>query len=354
VTQDSREDPAAATHGECSWQGRRPLETQCDLQPDAPMPHPTVSVVIPAYNTTAFIADTLDSVFAQTFTDFEVIVVNDGSPDTPALEAVLAPYRDRIRYTVQDNRGLSAARNTGIAAARAGLVAFVDSDDIWEPDYLAHQLAVLERDDLAVVYPNATTFGDPLRSGQLFMDVHPSAGAVTVESLVAQECNVMVSVLARRDVLVAAGLFDEGLRSSEDFDLWLRIVKGGWRMGYHRRPLVKIRQRRGSLSADGISMCQHIVRVLDKVSREMDLTPRERALVTSRRAEFAAMLRFHEGKRAFLAGDHERAVVHLKEANAHMHSRKIAFALLLIRLVPRLLLRAYDLRDRFVFGASTR
>jgi hypothetical protein len=101
-------------------------------------------------------------------------------------------------------------------------------------------------------------------------------------------------------------------------------------------------------------MCQHIVRVLDKVAREMDLTPRERALVTRRRVEFAAVLSLHQGKRAFLAGNHEQAVTLLKEANAHLRRRKIGLALVLIRLVPRLLLRAYDLRDRFVFGASTR
>jgi glycosyltransferase involved in cell wall biosynthesis len=315
---------------------------------------PTVSVVIPAYNTAPFIAETLESVLGQTFTDFEIIVVNDGSPDTAALEAALVPYGDRIHYIVQDNRGLSAARNAGLAVARGSLVAFIDSDDIWEPEYLAHQSEVLIRENLAVVYPNATTFGDPLRSGPLFMDTHPSTGPVTLESLVTQQCNVMVSVLARRDVLVAAGLFDESLRSSEDFDLWLRVVHGGWRIGYHNRPLVRIRQRRGSLSADPVSMCQHIVRVLDKAERELTLTAHERTLVAERRAEFAAVLRLHQGKRAFFAGDHEQAVAMLREANARLRRRKLALALVLIRFMPRLLLRAYDLRDRLVFGTPTR
>jgi glycosyltransferase involved in cell wall biosynthesis len=316
---------------------------------------PVVSIVIPAYNTAQYIGDTLSSVLAQTFTDYEIIVVNDGSPDTPALELAIEPYRHRIHYLVQENRGLSGARNTGIAAARAPFIALLDSDDMWEPNYLAHQLAVLrDRPQLSIVYANAITFGDPMRSGQLFMDLHPSTGPVTFERLVRQECNVMVSVLAKRDVLVAAGLFDESLRSSEDFDLWLRVVKGGWNIGYHREPLVRSRLRSSSLSADGVSMCQHILRVLDKVRREMPLTASEIDVIAKRRAYFAALLRLHQGKRAFFAGDHKEAVEALTEANAVLRRRKISAALLLLRIMPGLLLRAYDMRDRLVFRTSTR
>ena len=80
-----------------------------------PVTSPTVSVIVPAYNTAPFIAETIASILAQSYANYEIIVVNDGSPDTPALEAALAPFRDRIHYIVQPNRGLSGARNTGIA-----------------------------------------------------------------------------------------------------------------------------------------------------------------------------------------------------------------------------------------------
>jgi glycosyltransferase involved in cell wall biosynthesis len=315
---------------------------------------PLISVIIPAYNTAPFIGETLLSVVGQTFTDFEIIVVNDGSPDTPALEEALAPFRARIRYIVQENRGLSGARNAGIAVARGEFVAFLDSDDAWEPDYLEYQLAELRSRGLAVVYANATTFGDPLRSGRLFMDMHPSSGEVTIESLVAQTCNVMVSVLARREALVKAGLFDESLRSSEDFDLWLRVIKSGGTIGYHRKPLVRSRLHRGSLSANGVSMCQHIVRVLDKTAKEMKLTPAERELIARRRGDFAALQRLHEGRRAFFAGAFTEATDALTEANKVLRRRKLAIALPLLRLMPGVLLRAYDLRDRLVFRTLTR
>jgi Glycosyl transferase family 2 len=315
---------------------------------------PTVSVIVPAYNTAPYIADTIASILTQTYTDYEIVVVNDGSPDTPALEAALAPFRGRIRYIVQQNRGLSGARNTGIGAARGELVALLDSDDVWEPDYLACQVETLTRRGLDVVYPNAVNFGDPRRAGRRFMDVHPSSGPVTLESLVTQQCNVMVSVLARRDVLAAAGLFDESLRSSEDFDMWLRVVARGGRIGYDTRPLVRSRLRPESLSANEISMCQHIVRVLDKTARTLALTPAQAELVAERRAHFAALLRFHEGKRAFFSGDRKQALAALTEANVQLRRFKIAIAIVLLRVMPNLLLRAYDARDRLVFRTSTR
>ncbi len=108
------------------------------------MSAPKVSVVIPAYQVTQFIAQTLDSVFAQTYNDFETIVVNDGCPDTAALEAVLQPYLPRLRYCRQENRGPSGTRNTGIRMARGEFIALLDSDDLWMPEFLEQQMCFLE------------------------------------------------------------------------------------------------------------------------------------------------------------------------------------------------------------------
>jgi glycosyltransferase involved in cell wall biosynthesis len=98
-----------------------------------------VSVIIPAYNVAPYIAETLKSVFGQTKSAFEVVVVNDGSPDTTELEEVLRPFRDRIVYLKQENRGLSGARNTGIRVATGDLIALLDGDDVWMPQYLETQ-----------------------------------------------------------------------------------------------------------------------------------------------------------------------------------------------------------------------
>ena len=88
--------------------------------------NPLVSIIIPAYNVTNYIGDALNSVLAQTFTDYEVIVINDGSPDSEALERALVPYMSRIVYLRQENQGVSAARNRGILSARGTLLAFLD------------------------------------------------------------------------------------------------------------------------------------------------------------------------------------------------------------------------------------
>jgi glycosyltransferase involved in cell wall biosynthesis len=97
---------------------------------------PLISIIVPAYNVATYIGEALDSVFAQDYTKFETIVINDGSTDAPELELALEPFRDRINYIQQPNRGISAARNAGLHAARGELIALLDSDDKWLPGKL--------------------------------------------------------------------------------------------------------------------------------------------------------------------------------------------------------------------------
>lgn len=317
---------------------------------------PAVSVVVPAYNVSRYIADTLDSVFAQTFTDYEIIVVNDGAPDTEELERALEPYRERIIYLKQENRGISGARNTGIRAARAPLIALLDGDDMWEPEFLSVMLDELRRDSsVDMLYCDGIYFGDTWEAGRTFTEFNPSTGEVTFARLLTQECNVLASsVVARRELLLRAGLFDERLRSSEDFDLWLRIIKAGGRVAYLRRPLIRYRRHSASLTADPVSMCKHILKVLEKSEQTLALTDAEVAVLRRQRRRYEAELNFNEGKRAFFGGDTETAIASLTKANALMSSRKLAISVWLMRLAPGVLLRAYHLRDRFYFRADTK
>jgi glycosyltransferase involved in cell wall biosynthesis len=183
---------------------------------------PAVSVISPAFRASADIAVALDSVFAQTFPHHEVIVVNDGSPDTAELETALKPYRTRIQYLVQPNRGAGAARNTGIRASKGRYLAFLDADDRWTPDFLERQLAYLEGHSTCdLVYADALLSGESTLAGRRFMDTAPSEGDVTLLSLVQQRCNIVLStVVVRRSIVVKAGLFDETLRRGQDFELW--------------------------------------------------------------------------------------------------------------------------------------
>lgn len=317
---------------------------------------PAVSIIVPSYNTAAFIAEALDSVLAQTFDNYECVVVNDGSPDTEELERVLAPYRERIVYVRQENRGLSGARNTALRVSTAPLVALLDSDDAWEPRYLEVQVGMMGQDPtLAVLYPNARIFGDAPDAGREYMDICPSEGEVTFESLLTQRCNVFICATARRDVVERAGAFDEeaGNQISEDFDLWLRIVNRGGRVAYHREVLARYRRRRGNISSDPVWVLGRILRALDKAAA-MRLTTSEREVLRRERARFEAELRLNEGKRAFFAGETDAAIEKLSEANGFFKSRRTALVLLLLRRAPRLLQLVYGARDRFILRADTK
>jgi len=317
---------------------------------------PMVSVVIPTYNCAQFITEALDSVLAQTFTDYEIIVINDGSPDTEELERALTPYRSRIVYLKQENRGVSGARNTAIAAAHGSLLAFLDGDDTWLPHYLEVQVARIQADPtIDVLYPNVMMFGDSSRTaGEEFMTICPSNGDVTFERLLMQECNVSNCSIARRESIVRAGLYDESLRSVEDFDLWLRVIKQGGRIAYHRDVLARYRLRPGSLTADPIWSCGNILKVLAKVKNTMELAPSEQTTVDNQIQHFQALLRFHEGKRSFLSGDTASAIKALTEANSFFRNRKLSMTVMILRVAPRLLLRAYNLRDRLYFRTITK
>jgi glycosyltransferase involved in cell wall biosynthesis len=311
---------------------------------------PLVSVIIPAYRAAQFIAATLDSVLAQTFRDYEIILVNDGSPDSPELEKALEPYRDRIVYLRQENQGPSGARNTGILAARGQYVALLDADDIWAPEHLAAQLAVLEGDPLiAAVYADARIFGDVPEAGKTVMELCPSAGEVTFEGLVTRQCTVHICVsVCRREALLRAGLFDPAFRGTEDIDMWLRLASQGDRIAYQRRILGCYRRHTGSLSSNRVSMLEGFLAVLAKAAGNLRLTAAQREAVERQRVVEGASLELQRGKNALLAGDTEAAISHLARANAQQKSLKLTTILMLLRVAPSFLGAIYQWRDRHV------
>lgn len=308
---------------------------------------PRVSVVIPAYNVAAFLPDTLDSVLAQTLPAFEILVVNDGSPDTPELERALAPYQHRIRYITQENRGLSGARNTGIRAATGDLIALLDGDDLWLPDYLARQTSFLtEHPELDLVYCNARFFGaGHIHDGLDYMTLCPSTGDPTAAALLSRSCHVFVSVLARASVLQQF-LFDEALRSSEDYDCWLRLAAAGHRIGYHRDILVRYRKHAASLSADTTWMARSNLRVLHKSATLWAPDSTEGRLLAEATARKAAELDLILGKQALRHRDTTTAVTHLSAANRFYRTPKLRAILALLRYAPALVRAAFLLRGR--------
>jgi len=182
---------------------------------------PSVSVIIPTFNRSRRLIRALRSVLKQTFRDYEVIVVDDGSSDD--TYQALAPYMTMIRYVRQEvNRGVSAARNSGIRRAAAHWIAFLDSDDYWLEDKLSVQIAFLERNPGALACQTEEIWiRDGRRVNPRTRHRKPS-GNIFAQSL--KLCLVSPSsVMLKSSLLDEIGLFDESLPAAEDYDLWLRI-----------------------------------------------------------------------------------------------------------------------------------
>jgi glycosyltransferase involved in cell wall biosynthesis len=223
---------------------------------------PKVSVIIPAYNQAHYLSHAIQSVLAQSFTHWEAIIVDDGSTDN--TQAVAASYASsNIHYIYQANQGLSAARNTGIRAACGDHLAFLDSDDELEPEFLQSCLAALtENRSLAAVYTQ-TRFID--QSGQILPreNARSLSGAAFQQQLRQGGFFPPVSVLVRSDVVREAGLFDTQLTSLEDWDLWLR-VSNRYPMQGLPVPLVRYRVYPGSMSTNAGRMHANRLAVVAK------------------------------------------------------------------------------------------
>jgi len=303
---------------------------------------PLISVIIPAYNVSAYIGEALRSIFIQDFTNYEVIVVNDGSTDTPELEKVLAPYRDRIHYIQQPNRGISAARNAALRAARGKLIALLDADDVWRAGKLTEQLSFMDHAQFDMVYADALLIGDvPWPEGTTFMDRSPSEGPVTLNTLLDLKVTVVVStVIMRKDLVEQVGGFDEEDRNlTEDFDLWLRLARAGARIGYQRKVLAEYRYRSDSISASRIKLHEAALRVLKKTRRGMSLNASEKEALDRTEQRLEAILMLEHGKTMIIRGEVAEARALFAKARTTNNSWKIPLTLLVLRTFPGLLRR---------------
>lgn len=308
---------------------------------------PKVSVVIPAYGIADFIEESLASVFAQTFTDFEVIVVNDGSPDTEKFEQEIEPFRDKIVYLKQENRGAAAARNAAIRAASGEFLAFLDGDDLWLPDFLASQIEFIERGNFDLVYADAEFFGQDVPAGKTYMQFSKSNGKVTTESLISWECNVITSgTVARRKAIVEGGLFDESpnFRRGQDFEMWFRLAKGGGKIGYQRKVLLKYRIRAGSLTGNHVQQAERNLSTLRGIKEKFELTVLEKKAWEKQFEISTAIWNVERGKEQIIKGDFAAARESFAAANRFYHKPKLSAVGLMLKLAPGLLRRVFSRR----------
>lgn len=297
---------------------------------------PAVSVIIPAYNSAPFLAETLGSAFAQTYRDFEIIVINDGSTDN--TDEVISEFQDRIVYIKQPNRGVMAARNAGLKAARGRYIALLDSDDLLLPNFLEVLVGMLEADpDVSVAYPNARYFGWPKHDGKLHQDVFPVAQPVSFDRMLKRECYIFGLLVFRREVIDDVGGYDEALegQGAEDFELWLRMLRHGYRFQFTTEVLALYRWRHDSLSNTGIKILRCVVSVYEKLLRG-ELTDDQRRWIEDRMPEWRAQLSYARFKDALSKHNFAEAEQYLAEARQFYRQPKLAALHTAIKIAPQL------------------
>jgi glycosyltransferase involved in cell wall biosynthesis len=236
-----------------------------------------VSVIIPTYNRLPMVKEAVDSVLAQNFEDFELIVVDDGSTDGTAEE--IKRYGGRVRLLqVPQNRGVSVARNRGILKARGKYIAFLDSDDLWVKGKLKTQVAFMEDNPQ---YPLCYTDEIWIRRGKR---VNPKLRHAKYSGWIFEKCLPLCiispsSALIKRTLFSKVGLFDEALPVCEDYDLWLRITTRYPVFFINKKLIIKRGGHPDQLSNRSWGNDRFRVIALEKLLSEPYVTEEERALV---------------------------------------------------------------------------
>lgn len=230
---------------------------------------PKVSVVIPAYNAMLYLPETLESVRRQTFTDLEVLIIDDGSSDhiVQWFSQVTDP---RVKLISQENQGVSAARNTGIAHAQGEYVAFLDADDLWEPTKLEKQVLCLEdKPAVGLVYTWAVLVDEQGNPTGRVIASHVE-GDVWKQMLEDDMIRNGSSVMVRRCCFETVGIFDQSLAFAEDRDLWIRIASR-YPFAVVKEPLLRYREHSNSASKNRQKMFQGLRTVIEKSFQSVPL-----------------------------------------------------------------------------------
>lgn len=226
------------------------------------MNSPKVSVIIPTYNSAHFIIEAVDSVLAQTFTDFEILVIDDGSKDN-TKEVLAEKYGDSIQYFYKENGGVSKARNFGIEKAKGKYVAFLDSDDAWIPEKLEKQIVALEQNpDKKACYASFYLCDEKLNPLEINQSERKS-DALTDLLLIGNVVATPSTVIAEKEIFQQVGGFDHELSQCADWEMWIRIATKT-EFIYVDEPLLKYRQHGSNMSKNAALLETDTILLMEK------------------------------------------------------------------------------------------
>lgn len=204
--------------------------------------NPTVSVNLCCYNGERYLREALDSIVNQTYTDWELVIINDGSTDS--TESIIREYIDRgypIVYHYQENHGLGYSRNRALELSRGEFIAFIDQDDMWLPEKLERQIPLFQRDlEVGIVISNVIEFNDAGRNNLVYRSHKPKTGYVFREVFSSNFIYLSSAVMRRKVLDTLNEWFDERFRYVEDGELFARICYK-WKLDYVNQPLTKRR-----------------------------------------------------------------------------------------------------------------
>ena len=294
-----------------------------------------VAVIVPAYGVAHLLGEALTSLQRQSFTEWECIVIDDGAPDDVA--GAVAPFLvdPRIRFLATANRGVSTARNTAIAASSAPLVALLDGDDLFRPEYLATVVPILESDPtVRLVTCNAVIFGAVTRLRTCVERSQPTHG--TLAEVLDRSFNVYIGTTFRRADFDAIGGFDTRMAQSEDFDLWVRLMMLGGTARYVDEVLGEYRVRAGSASANAGRMLLGNIRAYEKARTALPAAAPEIPLLDRLLADSRAALDFEHAIDCIVDGDTRRGLAALRRARGQVGGIAWELSFKLWHLVPAL------------------
>ena len=265
---------------------------------------PLVSVIMPAYNTEKFIGESIQSVIDQTYANWELLVVDDGSTDKTAdIIRAFAAQDSRVKYLSQHNGGPGKARNTAIAESNGTLIAFLDADDLWLPEKLERQLQALEATNADVIYSNGLIIYEPgAIPGRTDFSIvaGTTEGRKMLDILLLQNRIPVQSVMVRKEACRNAGQFDESseVRGCEDYELWLRLAVHGALFHGISENLIKYRRHPAAITHHDTGWLKPALRVVSHHinAGTLDEKTKRNRLRRLYRDVIAALL--EEGKRA--------------------------------------------------------
>ena len=300
---------------------------------------PRVSVIVPAYGVAHLVGESLASLQAQTMTDWECIVIDDGAPDDVA--GAVAPFLSdpRIRFLATANHGVSGARNRAIREARAPLIALLDGDDRFRPTYLETTVGLLESDStLRLVTCNALQFGaiahECLCVERPANAPHPRLGSLS--QVIDRSFNVYIGTTFRHADFDAVGGFDETMAQSEDFDFWVRLMMLGGQAYYVDAALGDYRIRPGSASASIVRMILGNIKVYEKAAKALPADAPEQAVLRATIASSRSALGLEYAIDRIIDGDVTLGLSELREHAHRLHGLKWRAFFALWRFAPAL------------------